>query len=264
MAFFQGLWFGIKSYGAAGRILFSRPFRWFMVFPLAAAFVLFLIGNYFAVSWWESLSDIVQRQVTAWIAGISWLDWLNKGVGFIIRISIRLFYFFLFAVWGGYIVMVVMSPVYSWLSERVESRLSGVRYSFSFKQLLWEIGRGIWVAVRCMLFQTVLMLFLFFASFLPVIGLVTPVLTFIVSAYFYGFAFMDYAIERKRFKVRESMCYMRQNAGVVIGIGAIFALSLAIPFLRVIACSIVSMFSVVAGTVVVEEYINTGNRIKGR
>lgn len=171
-----------------------------MFFPLAAAFVLFLIGNYFAVSWGESLSDIVQRQVTAWIAGISWLDWLNKGVGFIIRILIRLFYFFLFAVWGGYIVMVVMSPVYSWLSERVGSRLSGVRYSFSFKQLLWEIGRGIWVAVRCMLFQTVLMLFLFFCVVSSRNRFGTPVLTFIVSAYFYGFAFMDYAIERKRFK----------------------------------------------------------------
>lgn len=52
--------------------------------------------------------------------------------------------------------------------------------------------------------------------------------------------------------------------GSLSGSGAIFALSLAIPFLRVLACSIVSMFSVVAGTVVVEEYINTGNRIKGR
>ncbi|WP_294142430.1 EI24 domain-containing protein [uncultured Sanguibacteroides sp.] len=264
MAFFQGLWFGIKSYREAGRILFSRSFRWFMILPLLVAFILFLAGNYFAASWGESLSDIVQQKITAWIAGISWLEWLNEGVGFVIRFLIRVFYFFLFITWGGYIVMVVMSPVYSWLSERVEARLSRVNYPFDLKQLLWEIGRGVVVAVRCMLFQTLLMIFLFFGSFLPVVGLITPVLTFIVSAYFYGFAFMDYAIERKRFKVKESMRYMKRNAGVVIGIGTIFALSLAIPFLRVIACSIVSLFSVVAGTVVVEEYINTENRIENR
>ena len=148
--------------------------------------------------------------------------------------------------------MVVMSPVYSWLSERVESRLSGVRYSFSFKQLLWEIGRGIWVAVRCMLFQTVLMLFLFFASFLPVIGLVTPVLTFIVSAYFYGFAFIDYAIERKRFNVRQSVRYVNKNIGLVTGIGTVFALALMIPALSLTACCFVSLLSVIAGTIAVE------------
>ena len=95
------------------------------------------------------------------------------------------------------------------------------------------------------------MIVLFFGSFIPLAGLVMPVLTFGVGAYFYGFAFMDYAVERKRFRVKESVRYMRHNAGSVTAIGTVFALSLMIPWLSVIACSFVSILSVIAGTVAI-------------
>ena len=110
-----------------------------------------------------------------------------------------------------------------------------------------------------MILQLLVMIVLFFGSFIPLAGLVMPVLTFGVGAYFYGFAFMDYAVERKRFRVKESVRYMRHNAGSVTAIGTVFALSLMIPWGSIVVCSFVSLLSVVAGTVVVEEQLGKEN-----
>lgn len=256
MNFFQGFSKGIKAYGEATRLLFSGRFGYFLLFPVLVIIVLFVAGNY-AVSYvGGGLSDTVEQQIMEWVSGISWLSWVSGTVGFIVRLIVRVMYYILFISFGGYVVMVVMSPVYSWLSERTEAHLSGNEYPFHFGQLIWEIGRGIVISLRCMLFQFILTILLLLLSFIPLVGLVTPVLTFGVSAYFYGFAFMDYAVERKRFRVKESVRYMRHNAGMVVAIGAVFTLALMIPFIRVIVCSFVSLLSVIAGTVVVNESLN--------
>ena len=79
-----------------------------------------------------------------------------------------------------------------------------------------------------------------------------PFAIFFTSAYFYGFAFIDYAIERKRFNVRQSVRYVNKNIGLVTGIGTVFALALMIPALSLAACCFVSLLSVIAGTIAVE------------
>ena len=76
---------------------------------------------------------------------------------------------------------------------------------------------------------------------------------FLVSAYFYGFSFVDYAIERKRFNVKQSVRYVNKNVGIVTGVGVIFAFSLMVPWFSIIACSFVSILSVIAGTVAVHQ-----------
>lgn len=251
MNVFSGFITGVGAYGEAGRILFSRKFSWFLLFPLVILLLLFIGGNVLVTWGSDSLYHLVETKITAWIHGISWLKWVDSAAGIIIRIVLRILYFFLFIAFGGYIVLIVMSPVYSWLSERTEAHLTGKEYPFSFRQLLWEIGRGILVALRNLFFQLFISAVLFFCSFIPVAGLAVPVAIFFFSAYFYGFSFVDYVIERKKFNVRESVRYVNRNAGVVTGIGTVFALSLMIPWASIVVCSFVSLLSVVAATVAI-------------
>ena len=70
---------------------------------------------------------------------------------------------------------------------------------------------------------------------------------------------MDYAVERKRFRVKESVMYMRRNAGTVTAIGTVFTLSLMIPLASIVVCSFVSLLSVVAGTVAIEKQLKIEN-----
>ena len=162
-----------------------------------------------------------------------------------------MFYFFLFVSFGGYIVLILMSPIYSWLSERTEAALSGKQYPFSWRQLCWEIFRGIGIALRNMVLQFLFSLLFFLCSFIPLIGLLMPIALFLTSAYFYGFSFMDYAIERKRYNIKQSIRYVNKNRGVVTGIGCIYALALMIPWLGTMLCCFVSLLAVVASVIAI-------------
>ena len=75
---------------------------------------------------------------------------------------------------------------------------------------------------------------------------------FFTSAYFYGFSFVDYAMERKRYNVRRSVHYVNKNMGLVIGIGTVFAITLMMPWLSIIVCCFVSLLSVIAATVALD------------
>ena len=259
MSFARDFSRGIQAYGKAINLLFSCKLWYFMLFPVVIVIALFVVGNYAVGYLCDGLSGVIEANVTGWIEGITWLAWMSGVAGFLARLLTRFLYYILFISFGGYVVMMVMSPVYSWLSEPTEAIVSGREYPFNLKQLVWEIGRGIAISLRCMVLQLLVTIVLFFGSFIPLVGLVMPILTFGVGAYFYGFAFMDYAVERKRFRVKESVRYMRRNAGTVTAVGAVFALSLMIPWASIVVCSFVSLLSVVAGTVVVEKQLNEKN-----
>lgn len=247
--FMNGFWLGIHAYGRAAGILFSRKFWWFLLFPVLILLLLFMGGNFLVSYAGDSLYELIEHQVRSWVSGISWLQWIGEATGIFIKVVLRILYFFLFVTFGGYIVLVVMSPVYSYLSERTEAYLTGKEYPFSLRQLVWEIFRGIVIAVRNMFLQLLLTVVIFFCSFIPVVGLIAPFAIFFTSAYFYGFSFLDYVIERKKFNVKQSVRYVNKNIGLATGIGTVFALSLMISWLSIIACCFVSLLSVIAATI---------------
>lgn len=244
---------GLRAYGKAFRILFSRRFWWFLLFPVIVLTLLFLGGNWLVGYAGDGIYAWVEGPLKEWVGNISWLSWITTVSGWLIRIVLKIFYFLLFISFGGYIVLIVMSPVYSWLSERTEAHLTGRKYPFSLKEFGWEIFRGILIVFRNMFVQFLLVILLFLLSFIPLVGWFTPVIVFFVSAYFYGFSFVDYAIERKRYNVRQSVRFVQRNVGMVTGIGTVFALSLMIPWLSIIACCYVSLLSVIAATIAVNE-----------
>ena len=250
-----GFFGGIQAYGKAFEILFSRKFWWFLLFPVLILILLFIGGNWLVNYAGDSVYDLIAGSIQKWVSGISWLQWVGRATNVLIRITLKILYFCLFISFGGYIILILMSPIYSWLSERAEAHLTGKECPFSFKQLMWEIFRGLLIALRNMCMQLLLSVFFLFFSFVPVVGWITPVVVFFTSAYFYGFAFMDYAIERKRFNVKQSVRYVNKNLGLVTGIGSVFALALMIPGISMVVCCFLSLLSVIAGTVVVNKSV---------
>jgi len=146
-----------------------------------------------------------------------------------------------------------MSPVFSYLSERTEKIKTGNDYPFEFRQFIKDIIRGIFIAVRNMIIELALTVLMFIVSFIPIVGWVAAIFLFFISAYFYGFSFLDYAIERKRMSISQSVQFMRENKGIVIANGFVFSLCLIVPFCGVSFSSFAAIISVVAGTLAVNE-----------
>ena len=132
-------------------------------------------------------------------------------------------------------------------------RDSGKDYPFELRQLIRDIIRGIFIAIRNLSIELVLTILIFILSFIPIIGWTFSILLFFISAYFYGFSFLDYAIERKRLNIKESVQFMRNNKGIVVANGFVFSLCLIIPFFGILFSSFAAIISVIAGTLAVNE-----------
>jgi len=140
-------------------------------------------------------------------------------IGRVLSFFINIVFFIVFAFISGYIVIIIMAPVLSYLSEKTEKILTGNKYNANFLQIIKDILRGVFIALRNLFIYLLFVVLMFFISFIPVIGLFSPFVLFIISSYFYGFSFIDYINERQKLTIKKSVANIRQNKGIALGIG---------------------------------------------
>lgn len=228
---------------------------WYFIFPVILNVIL-LVGSFAAVGQLASwLSDWIGEHLDS-LSDLAWLSFLKGAVSVIIHILLKIFSFVIVAIFGGYIIVIILSPVFSYMSEKTERILSGKSYPFDADQLMRDIVRGVLIALRNMFIETFWMVIAFIVGFIPVIGFLAPFGLFFVSSYFYGFSFLDYTIERRKLTISESVRFMRSNKGVPIGNGAIYALFMLIPYCGVALAGFAAIVSVVAATISVHELEN--------
>jgi CysZ protein len=176
---------------------------------------------------WQSSNNAVtwlsqQIGLEAWLQKqrSEWLSFLFVMVGLMLRIVLVFFYFSLFK----YLFLIIGSPVFAYLSEKTESIIEGKDFPFDIKQLAHDIARGIRLALRNTLWQTVYVVSLLLLSFLPLVGWITPVIALFIECYYYGFSMLDYSLERHKLTYTQSINYIGRHKGLAIGNGLMFYL----------------------------------------
>jgi len=133
---------------------------------------------------------------------------------------------------SGFLLLLVLSPVFSMVSEEVGQRLSGKIYRFSPAQLLKDVIRGIKISIRNLIYQYFLIagisIALYFLPEMSIINLLGNILISIITAYFYGFSILDYAMENYRMSYNHSVNFVRQHPGLAIGLGSIYYLIISL------------------------------------
>lgn len=131
-----------------------------------------------------------------------------------------------------YIVLILLSPMLAYASERTERILTGRDYAFSWRQLMKDVWRGVLIALRNGILELFVVVGCWVVTlFFPPLALITAPFLFIVSAWFYGFSMFDYVSERRRLRMSESIDALKANRGMVLMNGALFALVMKLPLL---------------------------------
>lgn len=152
-----------------------------------------------------------------------------------------------------YIIMIVLSPIQSIISSRVESGLNGyetnenISTSSFFKDLL----RGIRITFRNLSREIFLTLFLLLLSLIPAVAIVTGPLILLVQAYYAGFGNMDYYMER-HLNVKDSAAFVSRYKWLAIANGGVFLAFLIIP---VIGLILAPTFATIASSLEVHKRI---------
>ena len=236
----------IQAYFKAHQFIRQHKLWKWIIIPGLCYSLLFAVGIYF---FWKS-SDAAVNYLSNLIGLKNWLQKMENGwLSFffilgelILRIILMFFYFSLFK----YLFLIIGSPVFAYLSEKTEAIIEGKDYPFSWKQLGKDIIRGIKLALRNSLWQTVYTLSILILSLVPIVGWATPILALFVECYYYGFSMLDYSCERHKMSPADSIAFIAKRRGLAIGNGLVFFLMHFFPFVGWI---LAPSYAVVAATI---------------
>ena len=257
MGFFNDIGLGLRTYFKATGFIFSKGLWWFFIFPVILTIILFFGGFTLVGNLTDFIKDSLFGLTNLENADFFLANYLKGFLTGFIWIIFKLLFFFVFTYFGGYIILILMSPVFAFLSEKTDKIITGKDYPFNAEQLMRDIVRGIIIALRNMFIELAYIIALFIICFIPIIGwlfaLLSPVILFFISSYFYGFSFMDYTNERRKLSVKQSVSIIRKYKGLTLANGSVFSLSLLIPFCGALLAGFTAIVSVVAATLAMNE-----------
>jgi CysZ protein len=241
--FLSHLSIAFDSYLQAFRLV-SKHKLWPLFLWSGLIYLLIIIGGAYGV--WAGMHSISDA-----ILDIGFIKkWSNyvalKWVFQILIWGIYIASFFVFFSFYKYVLLILASPLYSYISEKTASVISSKQFTFSANQLLIDIMRGIRLSIRNFIRQTLLSILLLVLSLIPIVGLISALLFILLDSYYYGFAMMDYTCERDKMTSKESIAFVQNNKGLAVGNGLVFYGLFLIP---VIGIMIGAPLSVIAATI---------------
>ena len=235
-----------QSYAKAHRFIKAhRLWKWILL-PGLLYMLLFAVSMFF---FGKTATNVVNYTIAstglqAWVQRINytWLNFLFLFLFGSLWLVLMLFYFSLFK----YFWLIVGSPLFSYLSEKTESIMEGRDFPFSLKQLLKDAARGIRMALRNTLWQTVYSIAIILLSFVPFVGWAAPLLGIFIECYYYGFSMLDYSCERHQLSATQSIRFIGTHKGLAIGNGFVFYAMHLVP---IVGWLLAPSYAVVAATI---------------
>lgn len=244
----------IQSFFDAHKFISKHKLWKWIIVPGIIYTLMFSAGIYF---FFISSNTLIQTILNE--TGLKqWLESMEAGVltlfviiGQIIIWLVLLFFYFSFF---KFFFLIIGSPIFAYLSEKTESIIEGKDFPFSWKAFFADILRAIRIAGRNVLWQTVYMLSIFILSFIPLVGMIAPLVSLLVECYYFGFSMLDYSCERNRLSTSQSIRFIGSHKGLAIGNGLMF---FAMHLLPVVGWLLAPSYAVVAATLSIIKVKNT-------
>ena len=233
---------GLSSYLKALRLMWANNLVRYLLIPVLLNIVVVVALVFSGVGIGDWINGIIERSVE------NMNGWIHAAmIG--IKIILPIIFFALFIFIGGTIVNILMSPIYTMLSEKTETILTGEEFPFNFKQTLKDILRAVIIAVRNTAKQLLLTALCLLLNFIPVVGSVASIiLIFIINAYYFGYGFMDYTYERWRLSPKDSRKETHKLKFIAFANGAVYSLPLYL-FCGAFIAAFIGGVSTVAATI---------------
>jgi len=212
----------VQSWGEAHRFIQKhRLFKWIII-PGIIYTILFIAGMLF---FWRSSDTVIswasrQLSIEAWLQKerSEWLSFLFVMMGMMLRLIMVLFYFSLFK----YLILIIGSPVFAYLSEKTEAIIENKEHSFNWPELKKDCIRNSKLALRNCGWQSLYLVTLILLSLIPVVGWITPIIALLMECYYFGFSMLDYSFARVNFTPAQSAALTGRHKGLAIGNGFLF------------------------------------------
>ncbi len=177
--------------------------------------IFFFSSSNEVVSWMSEglgIEEWLQRERSEWL---SFLFVMNV---MMLRLVLLLLYFSLFK----YLLLIVGSPAFTYLSEKTEALLDGKDHPFNWQEIKGDAIRGIRLALHNAGRELLYFAGLILLSLIPLAGWITPLIALAMQGYFFGVSMLDYSFARNEMSLKESLQFSSRHKGLAIGNGLLF------------------------------------------
>lgn len=221
-----------NSFIEAFSIIKEAKLRKFYFLPGIISILLFFIFTY--------IGDTLSLSLSSALENFFKLGEYHSIIHVLIRILIWICTIFFYYLVYKSLLLVILSPILSYVSERVEAHLTGKDYKFSLKENISFVVRGVDIGVRSFIKQMIGTCVVMLLGVIFPINLSIPLLIFVIQGYFTGFSFMDYTLERYQLSPKESLAFLKKQRVYAVFCGGIFTILFFIPIIGIFIAPVVT------------------------
>lgn len=189
--------------------------------------VIVTVIYYFTLALAKSYQDAIDLS-TGYSAVDYVTGWVETGID-----SVFSLFGFLFEQLYIFIVLTLLSPFNTSLAEKLDSSLTGEIFKFDLLRFINDLFRMIFIVIIILILEGLFLVIYNMVSWLLGLGAIDDVMHFIIAAFFFGFSFYDFALERYGKGVATSLSYAFEKVLIMILTGSIFMLIYKIPYVGI-------------------------------
>ena len=144
------------------------------------------------------------------------------------------FFSYLGDIFYQFLILTVLSPVYCLLSEKVDNDFTGAKFDGGIVRIMTDLIRAIFVVIIALFFNLIFMLLWFVFAWVTGFHLLDEIMYFLIGAFFIGFSFYDYSLERYEVGTFGSWGFGFNKIPYMFITGGLFCLAYKVPFFGVI------------------------------
>lgn len=206
--------------------LFKGKFLYYFI-PGAFVGVVYFFGYYLPSMRLHQAADATEK--IPWIGSI--ISWGTNGIISFFDALVHEFYKFF--------ILVLLSPVNCLLSEKFDTHLTGTEYKFSLLRFINDFLRMLLIVFTALFLEFIFLAIWFILDFiLP--SFIGETGFFLISAFFLGFSFYDYSLERYGVTVVESWGFGFKKFASILITGILFSLCLELPIVGIIIAPVLA------------------------
>lgn len=194
-------------------------------------------GAIVGLLFWETY--FVLHQIENIIQLVENIPLIGTVLSWLLTAPINLIQFILIQVLT-FIVLTLLSPVNTFLSERIEFQLNGKKFPFSVAIILRDLFRMIKVVTLLILLELgFLFIYWIVIGWYNPINWLDDIVFFLVAAFFYGISFFDYSFERHGLGWTKTIRYAKSNRWLMVFSGGLFLALYSIPVAGIIIAPVI-------------------------
>jgi len=225
--------------------------NWVFLTPFLIYLILFVFGFSLTNSLHDKAMVWIESGIENWIKDSDFLSPIFSVTSVFTWIIIKISLFILFAIFSGYITLIVLAPLLTYVSEKIDESTSGKHYPFKLSKFLRDLLRAVYIALRNATMQLLFTLLFIIIGLIPGLNIIAIPGLFLISAYYYGFSFIDYSFERAGFSIKEGIVEVRRLKFVAITLGSIFLITNMIPWIGMFISTLIIFPLVGSATLVI-------------